>query len=70
MGKDEWVAFGAAVRAARLERGITQASLAKQARTPRTHLSQIENGRVGTHHDTMVKIAKALDMPLRDLITH
>ena len=70
MGKAEWVAFGAAVRARRQAKGLTQIALAKKAKIGRAHLSQIETGSVGTSHDTMVKIAKALGVPLRDLITH
>lgn len=53
-------AFGAAVRALRMERGIAQESLAHQAGIERSHMGKIERGE---HMPTLVlilRIAKGL----------
>lgn len=54
------VAFGAAVRAARLDDGIAQEALANMAGVERSHMGKIERGE---HMPTLVmilKIARAL----------
>jgi transcriptional regulator with XRE-family HTH domain len=54
--------IGATIRAARLERGHTQASLAKRAGIDRSYLGAIERGEFNFTLDTLVRIARALDL--------
>ncbi len=61
-------AFGSSVRAARRQRGLAQEELALKAGVERSHMGKIERGE---HLPTVVlalKIAKALGVPLSDLI--
>ena len=61
-------AFGAAVRALRMERGIAQESLAHQAGIERSHMGKIERGE---HMPTLVvilKIARALGRSAGELV--
>lgn len=61
-------AFGAAVRAARLQRGLAQETLAFLAGIERSHMGKIERG---GHLPTLVlifRIAKALECPAAELI--
>ena len=54
-------AFGAAVRALRLERGIAQESLAHLAGIERSHMGKIERGEHMPTLAVIFKIARALD---------
>ena len=54
-------AFGAAVRALRMERGIAQESLAHQAGIERSHMGKIERGEHMPTLAIIFKIARALD---------
>ena len=54
-------AFGAAVRALRMERGIAQESLAHQAGIERSHMGKIERGEHMPTLAIIFKIAGALD---------
>ena len=54
-------AFGAAVRALRMERGIAQESLAHQAGIERSHLGKIERGEHMPTLAIIFKIAGALE---------
>ena len=54
-------AFGAAVRALRMERGIAQESLAHQAGIERSHMSKIERGEHMPTLAIIFKIAVALE---------
>lgn len=56
--------FGAAVRRARAERGITQREAAALAGVSYQLISQIETGRVNTTVDTIEAIADALGIEL------
>ncbi|MFT4100479.1 MAG: helix-turn-helix transcriptional regulator [Burkholderiaceae bacterium] len=61
-------AFGAAVRALRMERGIAQESLAHLAGIERSHMGKIERG---THQPTLaliLKIAVALGVSAAELM--
>ena len=61
-------AFGAAVRALRMERGIAQESLAHLAGVERSHMGKIERGE---HMPTLVvilKIARALGRSAGELV--
>ncbi len=54
-------AFGAAVRALRMERGIAQESLAHQAGIERSHMGKIERGEHMPTLAVIFKIAGALE---------
>ncbi|HCI4012290.1 TPA: helix-turn-helix transcriptional regulator [Pseudomonas aeruginosa] len=54
-------AFGAAVRALRIERGIAQESLAHQAGIERSHMGKIERGEHMPTLAIIFKIAGALE---------
>ena len=54
-------AFGAAVRALRMERGIAQESLAHLAGVERSHMGKIERGEHMPTLATIFKIAGALE---------
>lgn len=54
-------AFGAAVRALRMERGIAQESLAHQAGIERSHMGKIERGEHMPTLAIIFKIASALE---------
>ncbi|MBJ9993766.1 helix-turn-helix transcriptional regulator [Pseudomonas sp. S33] len=54
-------AFGAAVRALRMERGIAQESLAHLAGIERSHMGKVERGEHMPTLAIIFKIARALD---------
>ena len=53
----------------RLDRRLTQAALADQAGVSRVALGKIERGVVRPRARTLTALAKALDVPIRDLVT-
>lgn len=61
-------AFGAAVRALRMERGIAQESLAHQAGIERSHMGKIERGEHMPTLALILRIAAALNRSAADLI--
>lgn len=61
------VALGAAVRAARLERGVSQEELAERAEIDRSYMSSIERGAQNPGVVSILRIAHALDMTLTEL---
>ncbi|MBX6316999.1 MULTISPECIES: helix-turn-helix transcriptional regulator [Pseudomonadota] len=62
------MAFGLAVRAARLEKGIAQDVFAVQAGIERSHLGKIERGEHMPTLAMILRIAGALDKSAADLI--
>jgi len=62
-------AFGAAVRALRLEQGIAQESLANLAGIERSHMGKIERGEHMPTLAIVFKIAKALGCSAAALMT-
>lgn len=60
--------IGERVRQVRTDRGLSQPQLAELAGTTETTLSRIENGRVSPTLDTLINIARALDVRVGDLI--
>jgi transcriptional regulator with XRE-family HTH domain len=60
---------GAVVHRLRLERGVTQESLAFEAHVTIATLSRIERGVTGPKVATLRKIAAALGMSLAELVT-
>jgi transcriptional regulator with XRE-family HTH domain len=63
------VALGTAIRAARLEAGISQERLALLAEVDRSYLGRVERGDNNVAVLTLGKIARALDMSLTNLMS-
>lgn len=61
--------FGAAIRAARMARKITQEDFAGQAEIDRTYMSEIERGKVNVSFQYITKIARALRVRPSELWT-
>ena len=59
------VAFADALRGWRTRRGVSQLELALRARTTQRHLSFIENGRSVPGRGMVIRLAEALEIPLR-----
>jgi transcriptional regulator with XRE-family HTH domain len=60
--------FGANLRAAREHAGLTQEALGHRANFHPTEVNRIERGRRNPGLLTIVKLAKALDIPASDLL--
>lgn len=60
-------AVGARIRAARLQRGMTQEALALSSGVTRNVLIDVELGRRGLLYERLFDIASALDIDARDL---
>lgn len=60
--------FGAAVRAERLARRLTQQELAFASQLSLTYVGEIERGQRMVSLDTLVKVAAALNMSARELL--
>lgn len=60
--------LGLNIRAIRTEHGITQQKLALMTGISRSYLWKIETGTADVGIDVLVKIARALDAQVRDLI--
>ncbi len=58
-------AFGRLLRHWRGLRGLSQLALAQEVETTTRHLSYIENGRSRPGRDLVLRLAEALDLPLR-----
>jgi len=52
----------------RAKRGMTQAALAKAARTTQPHVADLESGKHRGSLDVMARIAKALDISVDNLV--
>jgi transcriptional regulator with XRE-family HTH domain len=61
-------AFGKNLRKIRLSKGISQEYLADEANITFNQVSRIENGEVNTTIVTINALAKALGVPLKDLV--
>jgi transcriptional regulator with XRE-family HTH domain len=62
------VAFGAAVREARKERGISQEELALKSEIDRSYLGAIERGEQNSGLIHIARIARALDSTIEELM--
>ena len=58
--------FGRYMKQWRRQRGLSQLDLAVQANVSRRHVSFIETGRSRPREDVVLKVAEALEVPLRD----
>ena len=61
-------AIGSRIRAERTRCGISQRRLALMTGTSRSYLWKIETGAADVGIDVLIKIARALDMPVHSLI--
>jgi len=59
---------GLALRAARLEQGLTLRDLATRTGLPFSTLSKLENGKMGMNYDKLVLLAQALRVNIGDLV--
>jgi transcriptional regulator with XRE-family HTH domain len=63
-----FAAFGAAVRALRMRRGLTQEALAERAQLHRTYLTDVELGRRNVSLYNVSRLAAALEVSMAELI--
>jgi transcriptional regulator with XRE-family HTH domain len=66
---DGRIVLAAQIKSFRERRGLTQESLAERAGMHRSYLSGIERGRHNVPLDTLCRLAWALGMDVRDLLT-
>lgn len=60
--------LGSRIRALRLERGLTQERLAEQCEMHNNHISAIERGVTNPTFLALLRIARALDISISDLL--
>lgn len=65
---DEAVAFGKVLRRLRKKAGLTQEQLGLEADLRRTYISILELGQQQPSLNTLIKLARALNMPASDLM--
>ena len=61
-------AFGRRLKSIREAAGLTQEQVAERTRGDAKYLSALENGRSSPTLDTIIGLAKALNMPASDLV--
>jgi transcriptional regulator with XRE-family HTH domain len=62
------IAFGAAVRALRAERGYAQEAFAARAGMDRSYYGAIERGEFNVSLETILKLAGALELPAAEVL--
>lgn len=62
------VQFGDKLRRLRNAHGVSQEDLAARARLHRTYVSSVERGERNVSLETIQKLARALDLPMQDLM--
>lgn len=68
MKKEILIKFGEKVREKRIEQGLSQEELAVKAGVHRTYIGMIERAEKNITLSNIEKVAKALDIPITDLI--
>ena len=61
--------FGENLKRIRTKKGISQGDIARTLEVHKGYISNIENGKTNPTLATIAKLAKAIDVPLRDLMT-
>ncbi|MDO8552621.1 MAG: helix-turn-helix transcriptional regulator [bacterium] len=61
-------AFGRNMKRLRMEKGITQGDISRSLKLARSFISNIENGKTNPTLATIVKIARTLGVPIKDLV--
>ena len=62
-------ALGTAIRQRREGQGLSQYRLALMVGSSKSHIWRIETGRVGVGLDDLARIAEALDVEVRELVS-
>jgi transcriptional regulator with XRE-family HTH domain len=62
------MSFGERLREARLDRGLSQDALAATAQLHHTHISLLERGRRDPTLETLVRLARALNLTPGELV--
>jgi transcriptional regulator with XRE-family HTH domain len=62
------VALGQTIRDERTKLGLSQEALAEKANLTRNYIGQVERAEKRIHLETLAKIAKALNVRVRDLV--
>ncbi len=65
---DEAQKLGKNLKRIRTKKGITQGDIVRTLGMPKSFVSSIENGRTNPTLATIAKLAKALSVPIEDLI--
>lgn len=68
-GNPALVKLGAAIRAARLDKQLSQEALADKSNIDRSYIGGVERGEHNVAVINLLKIADALDLKLSDLLT-
>lgn len=63
----ELIALGAAIRAARMQRGMSQEELAHRSSIDRSYMSSIERGAQNPGIVSILRVVRAMDMTATDL---
>ena len=66
--KSEAEKLGGNLKRIRLEKSISQGDIARALKVARSFISDIENGKRNPTLSTIVKIAKAVNVPVKNLI--
>jgi transcriptional regulator with XRE-family HTH domain len=66
--REQLIAFGKHLRAARVEKGLTGVQLAEKLGADKQFLSRLELGQSDPRLSTIIRLAQALDMQLSDLL--
>jgi transcriptional regulator with XRE-family HTH domain len=61
-------AFGEVIQKLRADKGLTQEALALEAGTERSHVSALERAEKGPSLGTILRLARALNMPAGELM--
>jgi transcriptional regulator with XRE-family HTH domain len=69
MTNNKLVPLGRVIARTRAEKRLTQAEVAKRAKTHRSHISRIERGHRDPRLDTLQRLADALDTKLGTLLS-
>jgi transcriptional regulator with XRE-family HTH domain len=69
MGEEERCRIGERIQAARLAAGWSQQELANRAGLLQRQISQMERGKLNMRFDTLGRVAAALGLKTRDLVT-
>lgn len=65
---DDLIIIGKNIARIRKEKNMTQEDLCGITELDRSHLSEIENGKMNITVKTLIKISEALDVEIHDLI--
>jgi transcriptional regulator with XRE-family HTH domain len=65
---DDYIALGRALAALRRKAGLTQAEAGRLAGIRNTHVSSVERGERGLSYRTMLALARAYGVGLRELV--